>query len=255
MQDLFNNLVNTAIERVRQFEPEDGYYLAFSGGKDSVVLYEIARRAGVKFEAHYSMTTVDPPELIYFIRQHYPSVIFDHPGTSMWELIAKKGIPPTRQIRYCCDELKEKGGEGRFVLLGVRWAESSRRAKRQMVETCQKKAKRILAPIIDWKDEDVWQFIRTEKLPYCRLYLEGFKRLGCIGCPLAGPEQMMYELERWPKYKENYLRAFARMLAVREAKGKPAVKWHTPEQVMDWWVWLGRREAPVEEQETMGLDN
>ena len=119
--------VQIAIDRLRTFEPTEGYYLAFSGGKDSQAVYHLCREAGVKFDAHYSLTTVDPPEVIYFMREHYPDVAVEHPGITMWDLIVKKGMPPTRIVRYCCDRLKERGGQGRFVITGVRWAESSRR--------------------------------------------------------------------------------------------------------------------------------
>lgn len=119
--------VQIAIERLRAFEPSEGYYVAFSGGKDSQVVYHLCKEAGVKFDAHYNHTTVDPPEVIYFRRKYYPDVIVDYHGTTMWKLIVRKGMPPTRVVRYCCDELKEDGGKGRIVVTGVRWEESSRR--------------------------------------------------------------------------------------------------------------------------------
>lgn len=67
--------VQTAIERLKVFEPEEGYYLAFSGGKDSVVVKALANMAGVKYDAHYNVTTVDPPELVQFIKEKHPDVI------------------------------------------------------------------------------------------------------------------------------------------------------------------------------------
>mgnify|MGYP003377250662 FL=1 len=112
----------------------EGYYLAFSGGKDSQVIYQLAVMAGAKFTAHYHITTVDPPELFYFIRKEYPDVYMDKPETTMWDLIVKKGFPPTRMVRYCCSDLKERGGAGKFVLTGVRWEESRKRKNRKLVE-------------------------------------------------------------------------------------------------------------------------
>lgn len=119
--------VATAIQRLRTFVPPDGYYVCFSGGKDSQCVYHLCKEAGVKFDAHYSHTTVDPPELIYFMREHYPDVIVDKPDLTMWQLIVKKGMPPTRMVRYCCDELKEGGGRGHVAVTGVRWEESRKR--------------------------------------------------------------------------------------------------------------------------------
>ena len=119
--------VEMAIQRLKVFEPPDGYYVAFSGGKDSQCVYHLCKMAGVKFDAHYAMTSVDPPELIWFIRKHYPDVEFTRQHyddgkpehyykdgrpkpITMWSLIADHTLPPTRKARYCCAALKEPGG-------------------------------------------------------------------------------------------------------------------------------------------------
>ena len=251
--------IKKAIDRLRTFEPPEGYYLAFSGGKDSQCIYHLAKEAGVKFDAHNSHTTVDPPELVYFIRENYPDVIIEKPEQSMWRLIVKKRMPPTRMVRYCCDVLKEGAGIGRIVATGVRWAESSKRKNRdvieiiakrkkdkiklnsdnnedrRMFETCITKGKRIVNPIIDWTDEDVWGYIKSRKLKYCKLYDEGFKRLGCVGCPMAGQAGREKEFERWPKYKANYIRAFQRMIDKRIEAGL-TTNWETGQEAYDWWM-------------------
>lgn len=131
------NKVEVAIDRLQSFEPKDGYYLAFSGGKDSQCIYHLAKMARVKFDAHYRITSVDPPELVRFIKTQYPDVALDYPRDAdgnvitMWNLIPKQTIPPTRKARYCCDKLKESGGEGRLTVTGVRWAESPARKQNQ----------------------------------------------------------------------------------------------------------------------------
>jgi phosphoadenosine phosphosulfate reductase len=240
--------VANSIEALRTFEPKEGYFVAFSGGKDSVVVKKLCDLAGVKYDAHYSVTSVDPPELVQFIKKSYSDVSFDIPHyddgkpITMWNLIPKVGMPPTRLMRYCCERLKETSGYGRLVVTGVRWAESTRRANkksfieiggeksglnikylnndngeaRQLVESCYRKKKTVLNPIINWEDEDVWEFIHKYEVPYCKLYDEGFKRLGCLGCPMSTAAAA--ELERYPKYKEAYLRTFGRMLKVRRER-------------------------------------
>lgn len=260
--------VQRAIDILKAFEPPEGYHLAFSGGKDSQCIYHLAVMAGVKFDAHYSVTSVDPPELCYFIREHYPDVIWDHhyytdektgkkkPET-MWHVIATHTIPPTRTNRYCCQALKESSGKGRIVVTGVRWAESHNRKAlhgiadihtaskkkhkqaltnnptatkinksgglsflddndetRDMVEQCYKKNKTTINPIVDWTEEDVWEFLNeVAKVPHCSLYDEGKTRLGCIGCPLQGRKGMLDDFARWPKYRELYIKAFDKMIA------------------------------------------
>jgi phosphoadenosine phosphosulfate reductase len=234
--DLFGlDKVENSIELLKTMEPKEGYFLAFSGGKDSQVIYKLAELAGVKFEAHYYITTVDPPELVKFIRENYPDVSMDRPKKTMWQLIATKCYPPTRMVRYCCDYLKERGGQNRVVITGVRADESPRRKYRQQVESCIHHGQNLVNPIIWWTEEEVWRFIRGMNMPYCSLYDKGWKRIGCVGCPLAVRETRIRELEAYPKIKMAYLSAFKRMLLDRETRGK-FHKWDTPEDVMNWWL-------------------
>ncbi len=273
--------IEESIRYLKAFEPPEGYFLAFSGGKDSCVLKALCDMAGVKYDAHYSVTSVDPPDLIRFIREYHPDVQFDFPREdpddpdskilTMWNLIPMKKIPPTRVFRYCCEQIKELAGVGRVVLTGVRRAESVRREKnrrlvhignsqkrsvvlnndneeaREMVENCYRHQKTVINPIINWLNEDVWEVIRIYNIPYCPLYDQGFKRIGCIGCPIADSEK---EFSRYPKYRENYLRAFGRMIEARKEAGlKTMQDWSTPEKVMDWW--LGESSRLDEDQLTI----
>lgn len=230
-----DDMVRMAIARIREFCPARGYHLAFSGGKDSQAIYGLALMAGVLFDAHFQFTTVDPPEVLQFIRQHYPDVEWHYPQETMWQLIVRKRMPPTRRVRYCCEELKENSGHGRTLLLGVRWAESGRRKERRLYETCTRDATRhFLNPIIDWSDEAVWAFLRERKLPHCRLYDEGHSRIGCIMCPMAETRRHR-DAERWPQYKRAYIRAFEKMVTKRQADGLKTT-WQTGQEVYDWWM-------------------
>ena len=183
-------------------------------------------------------------------------------------------MPPTRLVRYCCAELKERGGDGRLCITGVRWAESANRKNnqgvvtiyrgkdmkelrendsfmptskggvvltndnvpdREWLEWCYQRNKTVINPIIDWTDDEVWEFIKEFNVPYCKLYDQGHKRLGCIACPASGGSRMKKELERYPKYKNAYLRAFEKMIKVRKERGLDVV-WQTGEDVMKWWT-------------------
>ncbi len=251
--------VAIAIDRLRAFEPLEGYYLAFSGGKDSQVIYHLAKEAGVKFDAHYNITGIDPPELIYFMRKNYPDVERHLYEKSMFELIEDRGLP-TRLSRFCCDVLKEHGGEDRICITGVRWAESAKRKRRKpfeiltpkyqdkklfddndedrrLFENCMQKGKRVVNPIIDWDDSDVWEYLKGRNIEYCKLYDEGHTRLGCIGCPLSSNQKK--ELEEYPKFAENYKRAIARFLPKylerRKEKGQEPFR-STVEDWYKWWI-------------------
>jgi len=241
------NKVDITIERLRSFEPPEGYYLAFSGGKDSQTIYELAKMSEVKFDAHFNFTTVDPPELLKFIRENYPDVIWERPEKSMFTLIAEKSMPPTRIVRYCCYYLKEHGGDNRIVVTGIRRSESYKRSKRKIVENCIKsKTKFFINPIIDWSDYDVWEFIKKYNLKYCCLYDEGYKRIGCVLCPMQTIKGKLKDKERYPKFYNAYLLAFRKMIEHRKLR-KVEKNWKNPEEVMNWWIY----EKSKQKQDTL----
>ena len=127
-------LLRKAERLAMHYDPQDGYFLAFSGGKDSQALYHMAQLAGVRFQAHMNLTSVDPPEVIRFVRQQYPDVQMTRPKDSIYNIAVQYGILPTRRARWCCMEFKETAGAGRVTLIGIRKAESTRRVKRKEVE-------------------------------------------------------------------------------------------------------------------------
>ena len=228
--------VAIAIERLKTFCPPEGYYLAFSGGKDSSVILALAKMAAVKYDAHYNMTTIDPPELVHFIKRQHTEVIFEVPKMPFLTRMAQRGFPQ-RQRRWCCEEYKEQGGSGRKVVTGIRAAESPKRARRKMVESCYKDTtKMYVNPIIDWTDNDVWEFIRQYNIPYCKLYDEGFKRIGCLFCPMAGSQRMI-EYKRYPKIADAWIRAFEKIHAKKKSEGKASVdRWANGKDMFMWWI-------------------
>lgn len=245
--------------------------ICISGGKDSSAITELAVRSGIPCEFQHNHTTADAPETVRFVRSEFIRLeekgykctvnmpVYKGKRVSMWALIPQKLMPPTRLMRYCCSILKETGGKGRFIGTGVRWAESASRKnrgiyenmsadkkkriilandndeKRMLFENCRLKAKRVVNPIIDWADGDVYGFLEDAKVPMNPLYAEGHCRVGCIGCPLAKRKSREAEFVRWPKYKNLYLLAFDRMLEERKRRNRET-NWATAEEVFRWWM-------------------
>lgn len=226
----FGKKVRLALQNLHEFCPKEGYYLSNSFGKDSVVLEALTIIAGVKHDSHFHRTSVDPPDLIRWGRAVYPEVKIEKPPDSMFKLILYHGCPPLRTMRYCCRVFKESQGEGRTVLTGVRRAESKTRADRQLVSQCPSLGKWIVNPLVEWSEVEIWDFIHTYGVPYSPLYDEGWRRLGCIGCPCAYFKTRLREFERWPRFFRAYLRCFDRLVIEKEKT------WKTGEEVMRWWL-------------------
>lgn len=282
-----------AINYLKMFEPKtEPYYLCYSGGKDSDVILALAKFAGVNFEAVHNLTTADAPETVQYVKSQ-PDVRIDYPDTTMWKLIVEKRMPPTRIVRYCCEELKERGGRRRKKITGVRWAESNSRKinrgivdiqgkektirkhaeeagldyfinskgglvlnddnaeTRAFVDHCYRTTSVMVNPIVDWTDDDVWEFLHHYGIKSNPLYEvvekddkycpTGCHRIGCIGCPLQNRRGMIADFIQYPKYRDNYLRAFNRMQEKRKQDRLPPFGFDvygelTAREIMMWWV-------------------
>jgi phosphoadenosine phosphosulfate reductase len=241
--------IDAAIATLRSFEKiaidrdPMGFFLAFSGGKDSVVIKELARLSGTRFSSFYNQSTIDPPEVIAFLKEHHPDVTWNRPARNLiMSMVDEPQGPPTRLARWCCQVYKEGGGEGTVRVLGVRAKESPRRARQWKQVVSMADGGFILNPILFWTDEDVWTFIKERGVPYCSLYDEGLKRIGCVGCPMAGAEGMKRDFDRWPGFrrlwKVGFDRFWAKWKGVPRLDGKPRwfEKFDTVDDLWEWWT-------------------
>ena len=215
-----------SIKYIKQFEPKEGYYVAFSGGKDSIVIYDLVKRANVKYDIHHSITTIDQPEFTRWFKKTFPEVERIKPKFSMFQLVEKEKMLPTRLNRFCCKYLKETGGIGRVVVLGVRRAESQNRSDKNLFDWNDTTKKLQFNPIIDWSDKQVWEYIKRNKLECSPLYAEQ-KRIGCVACPFAGGKQMKKDFIKYPHIKKGYIRAINKGGFEQFENAEDAINWWT----------------------------
>lgn len=236
----------------------------YSGGKDSDVILQLAKESGVPFRVTHNLTTADPPDNVYYIRRVFARLReegidcrINVPKRSLWKIMRETLVIPSRIMRVCCSELKErKIPDEPYIVTGVRWAESAgRRAKsgiamvhtatyhtrggeeqvaaaagllttddassRRLFEQCQMRGVRVLNPIIDWSDEDVWSYLSSRGIEGNPLYKEGWTRIGCVGCPLAGRRARELAFARYPKLYKAWHDAIAYVIAKRKEMGNP----------------------------------
>lgn len=253
-------LMRKAEKLALEYDPVDGFYLAFSGGKDSQAIYHLAQMAGVRFKAHMNFTSVDPAEVVRFTKRQYPDVERIPPKISIYNRAKKKGILPTRFARWCCAEYKETSGEGKVVILGVRHEESIKRRNRKeivirnrktkfadnfdqfskhketMVTCVGGKDKVLLSPILDWTEKDVWTYLNeVVKVPHCEVYDKGYSRVGCILCPMATTKAKRKEAEDYPYAKKKWIETIDYLQ--NNVWNKKGITLNlTAEEYFDYWI-------------------
>ena len=191
MREELEKKIERSIKLLRSIPTDKGQItLAYSGGKDSDVILELAKMAGIPFKAVYHSTTIDPPGTIRHVEEN--GVEISRPKDPFFKIMQKNGYP-SRFARYCCRLLKERY-DSDIVIQGIRASESKARADRyKEPEQCRvydkKHKSRVYMPILQWTDEDVKEFVTERGIKCHPLYYRGgqfdvTQRLGCIGCPL-----------------------------------------------------------------------
>lgn len=244
------NKVEFAIQLLQKIDPSIKLYLADSGGVDSCVTRDILIRSGRLFDAHYCVSPIDPPQIWSFLKEHHPDTQWDYHAKGFWKMVHKKGLP-MRQSRWCCEVIKEAGGNGRHVVVGNLRAESRKRSKQPDISLSYKGNLTYVRPIANFTKKDVWQYVRENNVPYCYLYDEGatrkgygeglFKRLGCVLCPFSS--QIKQEEEYCPEIAKLWKLACVRLVETmkerdyKTKKGKPMKhRFETGEELYQWWT-------------------
>lgn len=212
-----DKLETQAIDFIRTIYRLKGHvWLAYSGGKDSEILYHLCKKAGIEFTCYYNNTTIDHPGTIKWVKQH-ENVIIMPPKHTFFYLIQHKGFPSTFR-RFCCEKLKERYVVPSYMT-GVRAYESKRRREKYTEpETCMKyangKTAQVYMPILQWTDKNVEEYINEESIHCHPIYYDCNgkfcvnRRLGCIGCPLPYDKGLSTFL-KYPRMVRAWCRSMA----------------------------------------------
>lgn len=233
---------------------QKGYMVGISGGKDSAVVADLIAKSGVAHELHHQVTGIDSPVTMHFIRDHYPQVVYDHPKKNYFHLVEQAGLP-TMSRRFCCNKIKENIGAGWAVVVGVRAAESAKRAKMHAIEIysrrrehqgkdhgrtldelyanehqCIKGQDRLMIrPIFSWSDSDVWEYIAKNNLPINPQYTQ-VGRVGCMFCPFASRSQIELYEQLHPGYYKRLMLAVSRYWLRFDTH-----ELSSPQEYYEWW--------------------
>jgi phosphoadenosine phosphosulfate reductase len=238
MREIFEDHIAEAIVFIREHEPPEGYFVAFSGGKDSLVLLHLVRAAMVKHECYYNVG-IEPPEVRQFVKKHYPETHLLYPHESFFETLKRK-FPPLRTKRWCCDTLRKYPSRPiplKHRLMGLRAEESLKRSQRPMIDIHKREHTIIYKPIFHWKEWEVWEYIEQNEIAYPSLYDEGWDRVGCVVCPFicsTDMRQILRNKARWPGFYKAFEHAVTAWFQTRQAQGAP-LREKTPGEYLEHW--------------------
>ena len=188
--------------------------IAYSGGKDSDVILELAKMSGIEYRAIYRNTTIDPPGTLKHVLEN--GVEVRRPKETFFSLVMERAYP-NRFRRFCCSVLKEYKILDNSVM-GIRKCESVKRSKRYSEPTecriygSKKNHVNAIYPILDWSDEDELEFIKKRGIKLHPLYyredgsIDVTKRLGCMCCPLAYYKKRLQDFKQYPGMVRAYIR-------------------------------------------------
>ena len=245
--------------RLLQSIPQDGdIEVSYSGGKDSDVILELAKMAGIPYRAIYKATTIDPPQTIAHAREMGAEVI--HPKKTFFQLVSKSGFP-SRFQRFCCSALKEYKICDRAIQ-GIRRSESRKRAENyKEPEICRvysaKEKVKVYLPILEWTNQDVEEFIKERNIKCHPLYyrrgqFDVTQRLGCMGCPLASRKKRIQEFMENPKLLKAWIRAGQkRYTSEKYQNGKAKHKFKDAFEVMGYMLYCDNIEDFKEKTYTL----
>ena len=259
MNDKLKKKVDFAIKLLQSIPTDDGpIELSYSSGKDSDVILELAKMAGIPYRAIYKATTIDPPGTIAHAKEMGAEVI--RPKETFFQLVSKSGFP-SRFQRFCCSVLKEYKVCDRAIQ-GIRRSESRKRAERYKepeycrVYSANEKVK-VYLPILEWTDQDVEEFIKERNIKCHPLYYRGgqfdvTQRLGCMGCPLASRNKRIQFFKENPNWLKAWIRAGQKWyISEKYQNGKAKHKFKDAFEVMGYMLFCDNMDEFKEKTYTL----
>lgn len=227
--EILDALVFDTLKRIKEMYDQNDKkcgikYIAFSGGKDSMLLLDLCHRVlPLTVPVVFSDTDMELPDTYRvwtrvqndkrYNGRPFIKVKAGRSALENWQLFG----PPSRVLRWCCSvhksapailALKEFSGNPYAKLLafvGVRGDESLRRSEYDDIGEGKKSSSQIQAmPILDWSSHELWLYTFREKLIVNDAYRKGVHRVGCIFCPQSGERLMRFVQLHYPKETKMY---------------------------------------------------
>lgn len=260
------NSINKTIEYILD-HPDYYYVISHSGGKDSTVMYDIWQRAlkilkiehreiydNLQWEINFSNTSNDTADTYKYVKQLPKDklhILNPKVGFYQWLIKVKSYFVPSVFVRNCCSTYKEgqiiktydKNNEITMVL-GVRKYESTKRSKydyimdenfRNKIHNKSNLSNKWIqfAPIVEWRDEEIWLYILREKLEVNRQYYLGFNRCGCLICPYQSDYIDLITQKYYSKQWQRWINILKKNYELYDIKGR--LKWTFEEWASGKW--------------------
>jgi phosphoadenosine phosphosulfate reductase len=218
--------IGEALVQLKSYQ-DSNVYVSFSGGKDSLVALDLALRAGIS-KAVFCDTTIEFKETSHYIKrvEDFYGITIERVKAPLtfFELVKKIGFP-SRKSKWCCEVFKF-APQASFALknkldgyiTGLRHEESNHRRSYQLVDANPHVPTMQINPLIEWTQDEIWNYINAENLPINPLY-EYFERIGCWVCPNRTSQEWMQITRHFPDlYAEliNSLNGYADKLAIAD---------------------------------------
>lgn len=222
VQDTIKKVFNIYISYRKKV---DIFYVAFSGGKDSVVALDIVQRAlpHNEFKVVFGNTDMEFPTTTELVQKlsrkcsdegiEFLEAASNMTSKESWNIFG----PPARKVRWCCtvhktapviNMLSDKFANGKLrcvMITGVRGDESVSRSGYDEMSMGKKMAGQYsFHPILEWSSAEIYLYIYSQGLLLNDAYKYGFNRVGCIMCPNSSEKHEYIKRQCFPELVDEY---------------------------------------------------